>query len=227
VKDPRDASVLIVGAGGLGGPIALALAAAPVGSIRVCDPDDVELSNLQRQIQFALADLGKSKARALAARLERRGYRSIEATTRRFDAVTAAALLNGIDLVIDGSDNFATKFAINDAAVARGIPAVIAAALGTRGQVLAARPGAGCYRCLFEEPPETETGTCANAGILGATCAVIAGEAALAALAILDGRDTDPLVVYDDVTSPAAPRRVRFEPRSSCAACGQPQEKAS
>lgn len=220
--------ILIVGAGGLGGPIAMALAAArPRATLRICDPDAVELSNLQRQIQFAVDDLGKSKAIALAARLERRGFDRVEPTTRRFAGDTAAALLHGVDLVIDGSDNFATKFAVNDAAAARGIPAVIAAAIGTRGQVLTAIPGAACYRCLFEAPPETETGSCANAGVVGATCAVIAGEAALAAVAVLAGEPVDTLVVYDDLTSTAAPRRVHFEPRSGCPGCDRRKERAS
>lgn len=222
-------SILIVGAGGLGGPIAMALAASGVESLRICDPDAVELSNLQRQIQFATADLGRSKADALAARLRRRGSARVESTTRRFAPETAASLLSGIDVVIDGSDNFATKFAVNDAAVAAGIGAVIAAAIGTRGQVLATRPGAACFRCLFEEPPETETGRCANAGVIGAACAVIAGEAVRAALGLVDSRrPAEALVVYDDVTSGAAPRRIDFAPRAGCRACGpQRKEKAS
>jgi adenylyltransferase/sulfurtransferase len=216
-----DAAVLIVGAGGLGGPIAMALAASGIGALRICDPDSVELSNLQRQIQFTLDDLGKNKATALAARLAARGHHQVEPTGRRFEASTAAALLHEIDMVIDGSDNFATKFAVNDAAVERDIPAVIGAAIGTRGQVLSAIPGGGCYRCLFETPPQTETGTCANAGVLGATCAVIAGEAAAAALALIDGESTAALVVYDDVTASAAPRRIDFERRADCAACAR------
>ena len=220
-------AVLIVGAGGLGGPIAMALAASGVEAIRLCDPDVVEPSNLQRQIQFTTGDLGRPKAEALADRLRRRGA-MIDSIALAFAPETAASLLSGIDVVIDGSDSFATKFAVNDAAVAARIGAVIAAAIGTGGQVLATRPGQACYRCLFEAPPETETGRCANAGILGAACGVIAGEATRAALALLDGRPTEALVVYDDVTA-GAPRRIDFAPRPGCDACDARvrKEKAS
>lgn len=213
---------LVVGAGGLGGPIAMALAAAGVEHLRVCDPDAVELSNLHRQIQFSGADLGAPKAERLAARLAARGAAGVEARAERFEAATAAALLAGVDVAIDGSDNFATKFAVNDEALARGIPAVIAAAVGWRGQVLLARPGAGCYRCLFEEPPENDNGGCAQVGVIGAACGVIAGEAAAMALAVLAGEPTQQLIVHDHVAG-AAPRRIHFSPRPGCPACAAAQ----
>jgi len=215
--------VLVVGAGGLGGPIAMALASSGVAT-RICDSDSVELSNLQRQIQFTIDDLGKAKASALAERVRDRGHEAVESANRPFESATAASLLHGVDLVIDGSDSFATKFEVNDQAARRAIPAVIASAIGTGGQVVAVAPGGGCYRCFFEEPPERETGSCANAGIVGATCAVIAGEAVRAASALLAGESVDPLVVYDDVTGAAEPRRIQFEPRPGCTACA-PREK--
>jgi molybdopterin-synthase adenylyltransferase len=217
----------LVGAGGLGGPVAYALAAAGAARLAVCDDDVVELSNLQRQVQFSTADLGRPKVEALADELCRRGYprTRVDQLAARFSAATAAALIDRADVVIDGSDNLATKFAVNDAAAAAGRPFVIAGVLRYTGQVLAVRPGrTGCYRCLFEAPPpDDDAESCADAGVLGAAVAVIGGVAARAALALArgddDGAGAGTLQVFDDLRSSAAARTVRYRPRSGCPAC--------
>lgn len=211
----------LIGAGGLGGPIAYALAAAGA-ELTVCDFDRVELSNLQRQIQFTTTDIGRPKVDALADELARRGHdtSTLRPIADRFDDDTAAAVLDGADVVIDGTDDFATKFRTCDQSVSRGVPYVIGGVLRYAGQVFAARPGTGgCYRCLFEEPPDDDAPTCADAGVLGAVVGVIGGVAARAALALAaGGRDTS-LRIFDDFRSDRAPRTVRFEPRPGCATC--------
>jgi molybdopterin/thiamine biosynthesis adenylyltransferase len=211
--------VLVVGAGGLGGPVSLALAAAGLTG-RVCDPDVVELSNLQRQVQFATADVGRGKAEALGTRLRARGAAGWETAAARFDAASAAALLADVGVVIDGTDDPATKFAVGDAAVARGLPHVVAGVLRWGGSVFVGGPGAACYRCLFEDVPD-DAPSCADAGVVGAACAAIGGLAAAAALALRRGElaDAGSIVVVDDLRRPLALRRVRFERRAGCPAC--------
>lgn len=210
----------IIGAGGLGGPVAYALAAAGAESLTLCDPDRVELSNLQRQVQYSTADIGRLKVEALAGELLRRGYprTRIRIVAARFDADTADQVLDGAGVVIDGTDDLVTKFATNDAACALGVGAVIGGVLRYSGQVLAFLPGEnGCYRCLFETPPEQDAHSCAEAGVLGAAVAVIGGVMARAALAL--PRSAGQLLVFDDLTRSPAPRRVRYNPRPGCSAC--------
>ncbi len=206
----------MIGAGGLGGPITYALGAAGV-RVRICDPDVVDLSNLQRQVQFTTADVGRSKAEAIAGEAARRGI-DVEAIAARFDGVQArdAAIL------IDGSDDPATKLAVGDWAVAHGRPHVIAGVLRWSGTVFSGAPGAACFRCLFEEAPD-DAPTCSQVGVVGAACAVIGGLAARAALALLAGdlSDAGSILVVDDLRADLAPRRVRFGRRPGCPACSQ------
>jgi molybdopterin/thiamine biosynthesis adenylyltransferase len=222
--------VLIVGAGGLGGPIAYAIAAAGVG-LTVCDDDAVELSNLQRQVQFATDDIGRPKAEALVGELARRGAdrARLRAASTRFTAATADALAGDADLLIDGSDDPDTKFAVADWAVRHQRLYVVAGVLRWGGTVFAGGPGSACYRCLFEEPPEGGP-TCADAGVVGAACAVVGGLAAEAALALLrgDAAAAGTVIVIDDLRRGLPPRRVRLEPRVGCASCADaPSLRAS
>lgn len=219
-----DSRVALIGCGGLGGPIAYALAAAGV-HLTLCDPDAVELSNLQRQVQFSMPYLGRPKTVSLAQELRRRGHVPgwVRPLSARFCADTADDILAGADLVIDGSDDPATKFAVNDEAMRRGIPAVIASVARYEGQVLRAVPGGPCYRCLFETPPEgdeADAASCGNAGVLGACVAAIAGRAARAALELLSGdRSGPPLEVSGDLRRGGATRAVVFSRRPDCPAC--------
>lgn len=217
----------IVGAGGLGGPLALALGAAGV-ELLIVDPDVVETTNLHRQIQFTAADLGLAKATTLATRVIERGGRA-KGYQVRWLADDADDLSGDCDLVVDGSDDPATKFAVADWAVAHGIPYVIAAALKFGGNVLVGVPGTACYRCLFEEP--VAAATCASAGVFGPIVGAIGGVAAALALATArnpshDGLGT--LYVFDDLRASSEPRMVRFSRRAACTACAQrPPEKVT
>jgi adenylyltransferase/sulfurtransferase len=228
-RSVSDTRFALIGAGGLGGPLAYALAAADAGQILLCDYDLVELSNLQRQVQFTTADIGRRKVEALADELVRRGYprARLRFAEEGFTAETADGIVRQADVVIDASDNFETKFRVNDCSVAAGVPCVISAVLRYGGQVLAVRPGrSGCYRCLFEAPPDGEL-SCAEAGVLGAAVAVIGGFAARAALELArnpeaaadTGAVAGELFVYEDLRASLEPRQVRFHQRPNCAAC--------
>src|SRR4051812_38108414 len=168
--------VLIIGAGGLGCPAALALGAGGARRIGIVDDDRVDASNLHRQVLFGDADVGQPKAMAAARALARRfPALDVVAHAVRFDVTNARALVAAYDIVVDGSDNFATKFLANDAAVLERRPLVHGAAVGTGGQLMTVPAGGQpCYRCLFEAPPPPEVGaSCAAAGVLGPVPGVI------------------------------------------------------
>jgi len=216
-------SFAIIGAGGLGGPIAAALAAAGA-RLTIVDFDVVDLSNLQRQVQFGTADVGRPKAPALVGALlaahpgaDAHRFRPVVA---RWEPAAADALAADADVIVDGTDDPATKFAVADWAVARGRPYVIAGALRYGGNVFAGAPGAACYRCLFEAPPD-DAPSCADAGILGPVCALIGGLAAREALRLAAGdrRAAGTITVVEDVRRGAAPRRVAIARRPGCPAC--------
>ncbi|WP_242341011.1 HesA/MoeB/ThiF family protein, partial [Anaeromyxobacter sp. SG66] len=166
-------TALVIGAGGLGGPALLTLAAAGVGTLVLVEDDAVETSNLNRQPLFKEGDVGQRKATAAAARL-RALFPSVAVDARdlRFDAGNALALVEAADVVVDGSDNFATKFLANDAALRARRPLVHGGILRTTAQLLTVSPAGigGCLRCLFEAPPPPgSVPSCAEAGVLGAT----------------------------------------------------------
>lgn len=173
----RAASVLIIGAGGLGSPLALYLAAAGVGRIGIVDDDVVELSNLQRQIAHGMADLGTGKAEsaAAAARAINPEIR-VETHVTRLVANNAAKLIADYDIVCDGSDNFSTRFLVADTAVQMRRTLVSAAVLRFEGQLSTFKPHTGgpCYRCLYPEAPPTGlVPSCSEAGVLGAVTGVM------------------------------------------------------
>ena len=189
----------------------------------MCDPDRVDLGNLQRQVQFTTADIGRPKVEALADELVRRGAPrgAIRPLAIRFGAGTADRILEGIDVVVEGSDDPATKFAVNDLALARRLPFAIGGVDRYAGQVFAGRPGAACYRCLFESPPtgSDPAPSCADAGVLGAAVAVIGGLLARTALDLARGAPGGELLVVDDTGAGSPPRKVRYNPRPGCPAC--------
>lgn len=209
----------IVGAGGLGGPIALSLAAAGL-ELAIVDHDVVELSNLHRQIQFTSADIGEPKALRLAGLVVARGG-TARGIPQRWTAEAADQLAGDADLVIDASDDPATKFAVADWAVANGRCYVIAAALRYGGNAMFGAPGAACYRCLFEEP--VEAASCADAGVLGPVVGAIGGIAAAGGLSLMrrDRALAGALLVFDDLRRDGDPRIVRFAPRVDCPACAR------
>ena len=185
----RRASVLVVGLGGLGSPVALYLAAAGIGRLGLMDDQAVELSNLQRQVLYTERDLGRPKAEAAAERL--RALDPALTLTPLRDTLrpeNAAAHCAGYDLLIDGTDAFETKFLLNDVAVLLHRPLVHGAVLQWRGQVLTVRPGDPCLRCLFREPPEPgAVPTCEEAGILGAVTGVVGSVQAEEAIKLIVG----------------------------------------
>ena len=216
----RRARVLVVGAGGLGAPAALYLAAAGVGAIRLVDPDAVALSNLQRQVLYDTADVGAPKVERAAARLAALNpHVTVEAVAAAFDAESGPGLLDGCDLVLDGTDSFPARFAVNAAAVAAGLPLVSGALGRWTGQVgvFAGRP---CYRCLVAEtPPDAET--CAAVGVVGALAGVVGAMMALEAVKLLTGAGeplAGRLLIYDGLAAEA--RTVRVPPDPQCSVCG-------
>jgi len=216
----KAARAAIVGMGGVGSPAALYLAAAGVGALRLIDPDAVGLSNLQRQIAFSEQDVGDLKAEAGAARLAAlNAHVDIETAAERLTPDNAAWLLEGCDVVIDGTDDFGTRFAVNAACVAAGIPLVSGALGRWSGQVgvFAGRP---CYQCLvIEAPPDAET--CARVGVVGAVAGVIGSMAALEAIKLITGAGeplTGRLLIYDGLGGTA--RTVALAADPACPVCG-------
>lgn len=187
-KKLAGARVLMVGAGGLGSPAALYLAAAGVGTLVIADNDVVDLSNLQRQILHFTPDVGKAKVLSAREKLValNPGIKVLAKKTR-FTSANANRLLTGCDLVLDGSDNFETRYAVNATCVAHQIPLVWGAVLRWEGQVMTVFPGkTACYECLFPEPPDPALAqSCSNAGILGSVAGTIGTLMATEALKVL------------------------------------------
>lgn len=179
----RVADVAVIGAGGIGSPAILYLAAAGVGTIRVIDDDAVALSNLQRQILFGTADVGAPKAEAAMAAVARLnpGVKLVPINAR-LDAGNAALMLREADVVLDGSDSFTTRLAVADAALALRIPLVSAAVGAFEGQLATYRgweEGRPCYRCLVGEAQDVPERNCAETGVIGALTGVMGSLAAL------------------------------------------------
>jgi molybdopterin/thiamine biosynthesis adenylyltransferase len=216
-----SARVLIVGMGGIGCLLAMALARAGVGTLGLCDDDDVQLTNLHRQILFAESDVGLSKVDAAAKRLSVMSNRTALCLHRqRLLPERAVDLVGSYDLVLEGADNFATKFLAADACLLAGVPVVHASAVRWVGTTLAVSArGRPCYRCLFEDVPAEGAGGCAEAGVMGPVVGVIAAAQADLALAIIDGNAVEgQLVTFDGRTD--ALRRRRVPARGDCNLCG-------
>jgi molybdopterin/thiamine biosynthesis adenylyltransferase len=230
------ARALVVGVGGLGCPAALVLARAGVGTIGLCDDDTVDVGNLHRQILFGEADVGAPKldAAARALRAAAGGRLEVRLHATRLLPDNAVDLVQGYDVVLEGSDNFATKFLAADACRLAGVPVVHASAVRWVGTALAVGAhGRPCYRCLFEDVPEGDAPNCAEAGVVGPVVGLVAAAQADLALALLDGDDgTSPrsgasrpgvageLVTVDGLAGAGALRRRTISPRADCALCG-------
>ena len=179
-----EASVLVIGAGALGSPVASYLAGAGVGRLGIVDHDDVELSNLPRQPLHFTPDVGVAKAHSAAAKLR---FLNPEVVVEPYQARFAPAMLDGADLVVDCSDSFETRYEVNAACCAARIPLVEGGVVGMSGLVMAIRPGeSACYRCAFPDPPPPGSApTCAEAGVLGPAAGVIGSLQALEAIRLL------------------------------------------
>ena len=214
------ATVLIVGAGGVGSPAALYLAAAGVGTLRIIDADSVSLSNLQRQILFDTADIGRPKVEVAADRLVAiNPHTRIEALDYPVTAANAGPVIAGADVVLDGTDDFSVRHVVNAACIAAGVP-LVSGALGRWSGQVGVFEGQPCYRCLVPEtPPDAET--CARVGVVGALAGVIGAMAALEAIKIITGAGESlagRLLLYDGLS--ATGRTVAVTPDPACPVCG-------
>jgi len=219
----KIARVLVVGAGGLGSPAALYLAAAGIGTLGIVDCDRVEVSNLQRQVLFGTGDVARLKVEAARERLESLNPQiAVVAHAVELRAANVRAVLGDYDLVLDGTDQLSTRYLVNDACVIFGKPLVAAAIHRFEGQAMTYVPGRGpCYRCLFPEAPDGVVPNCAQAGVLGVLPGVLGAIQATEAIKLILGIG-EPLIgrllTYDALD-------MRFnefpiERRRDCAVCG-------
>ncbi len=213
--------VLMIGMGGLGCPAAMSLARAGLGFLRIVDFDTVDESNLQRQTLFNAQDIGQPKVLAAKNALNQiNPWIEIDAVQDRVDAQNLPTLLTNIDLVLDGSDNFATRDAINKACVNAKIPLLSAAAIGFEGQMTLILPDHACYRCLFQDAPDEDDRRCADTGVLATTTAVMGAMQAHTALLFLGMGITslsERLLLWDGLG--LSQRQIRYQKDPECPVC--------
>lgn len=217
-----NARILMIGAGGLGNPAAQILVRAGLGFLRLVDFDHIEESNLQRQFLFQSDDVGLSKVEVAARELKKiNPWTEIEPINCKVDLQNLPDLLQDVDLVMDGSDNFATRDIINQVCVAQGVPLLSAAAIGLQGQLAFYMPKQGCYRCVFPDGEHNDTRQCAESGVLASTTAVMASLQAHHALLYL-GLNQAPLanrlLIWDGMSMQQ--RLLKFSRDVGCGVCG-------
>ncbi|MDI6911347.1 adenylyltransferase/sulfurtransferase MoeZ [Nocardioides sp.] len=227
-KRLKNAKVLVIGAGGLGSPALLYLAAAGVGTIGIAEFDEVDESNLQRQVIHGVSDIGKSKALSAKESIaEINPYVNVVLHEQRLDNDNVMGVFEGYDLILDGTDNFATRYMVNDAAYFLGIPYVWGSIYRFDGQASVFAPSmaddAPCYRCLYPEPPPPGmVPSCAEGGVLGVLCAAIGSIQVNEGIKLLTGIG-EPLVgrlmIYDALEMEYRKLKVRKDP--NCALCGE------
>ncbi len=224
-KKLLDGKVMVIGAGGLGAPIALYLAAAGVGTIGIADADVVDLSNLQRQVIHFTPDVGKPKVESAREKME---AMNPDVTVRTYQewisAANIAQIIADYDFVIDGTDNFAAKFLINDACVIAGKPYSHGGILQFVGQTMTIRPGESpCYRCIFPAPPPKDAiPTCSQAGVIGVLPGVIGTIQATEAIKFLIGKGdllTGHIMMYNALEMNF--RKVKINRNRKCPVCGE------
>ena len=225
-KKLLEAKVLIIGAGGLGAPAAMYLAAAGVGTIGIADADEVDLSNLQRQIIHGTADIGKAKVQSAAETIAQMNPDVKVNPYRTFvSAENIRDLIREYDFILDGTDNFPAKFLINDACVMEKKPFSHAGIIRFKGQLMTYVPGQGpCYRCVFKNPPPKDAvPTCKQAGVIGAMGGVIGSLQAMEAIKYIIGKGellTGYLLTYDALTMEFHKIRLPKDTHN-CAVCGE------
>ncbi len=220
----KNAKVLVVGAGGLGAPVLQYLAAAGVGTIGVIDDDVVENANLQRQIIHRDGDIGVPKVFSAQAAMEAQNpFVTVRPYHRRLSEDIVDELLADYDLVLDGTDNFDTRYMVNAAAVRRGIPLISGALTQWEGQVSVFDPtnGAPCYRCVFAEAPAPELApNCSEAGVIGPLPGVVGSMMAVEAVKLITGAGASlrgEMVIYDALYGES--RKIAVKRRSDCPTC--------
>lgn len=220
-----DSKVLIIGAGGLGAPAALYLAAAGVGTIGIVDADEVDLSNLQRQVIHTTADIGKAKVKSAQETMQQINPDVKVNTYRMFvDSSNITDLIKDYDFIIDGTDNFPAKFLINDACVMAQKPFSHAGIIRFKGQLMTYVPNEGpCYRCVFKNPPPPDAvPTCKQAGVIGAMGGVIGSLQAMEAVKYIIGKGdllTGKLLTFDALKMEFHTIKLP-DNHKSCAVCG-------
>ncbi len=224
-KKLLNAKALIIGAGGLGAPAAMYLAAAGVGTIGIADADDVDLSNLQRQIIHATKDLGKPKVQSAKETMNELNPDVTVNTYHTFvTSENIREIIRDYDFIIDGTDNFPAKFLINDACVMEKKPFSHAGIIRFKGQLMTYVPGEGpCYRCVFKNPPPKDAvPTCKQAGVVGAMGGVIGSLQAMEAIKFIVGKGqllTGHLLTYDALTMEF--RKIKLPHNTeNCPVCG-------
>ena len=227
-KKMKSASVLVVGAGGLGVPAAVHLATAGVGRIGIVDDDAVELQNLHRQFLYSSEDVGTNKVEVARDKLTRMNA-NVEVTPfkLKLDSTNALKVLADFDIIVDATDNFPSRYLINDACVMLGKPDVYASALRLEGQASVFFPPEGpCYRCLYPVPPPPDTvQSCDVAGVLGVVTGVLGGLQANQAINLILGGQTlvGRLLVFDGRDTSFTELRIRRNP--GCPVCGKSRDK--
>lgn len=220
---PSRSRILLIGLGGLGCPAALALVRAGVGTLTLCDDDTVDEGNLHRQILYDTGDIGADKLDAARLALSARGDcpTRIEIVRSRFLPENARSLVRGVDLVIEGADNFATKFLAADACHLEQRPIVHGAAIRWVGTAWSVAPrGRPCYRCLFEEVPKGRQANCDSAGVMGPVVGIVGAMLAELALRTLSDRMPHGCLWSLDGQADTL-REVSVHPRSDCPLCGE------
>lgn len=218
-----QSKVLLVGAGGLGSPVALYLAAAGVGTIGVVDGDTVSITNLQRQVLHSTADIGRPKVDVAKERMQAMNP-DVQVDTYEcyLSEANAMELIAPYDFVIDGTDNFATKYLVNDACVLQGKAFTMGGINRYSGQLMTHVPGSACYRCLFPEPPAKEdVETCAMVGVLGSIAGMLGTVQATECIKYLAGVGqllTNALLTFDALSMQW--QRYSFSQRPGCELCG-------
>jgi len=220
-----DARAVVVGCGALGSFQAAALARAGVGRLRIVDRDYVELSNLQRQWLFDQCDAEQALPKAVAAARKIAAINSgvaVEPVVADLTWSNVEDLLGDADVVLDGTDNFETRYLINDFAVDRGVPWIYGAAVGSYGITMPVVPGkTGCLRCVYPDPPGGVQPTCETAGVLGPATSAIASLQVAEALKILCGAEPSRKITTVDVWSGEIRQVAQPEPVADCPACGR------
>ena len=224
-KKLLNAKVLIIGAGGLGAPCAMYLAAAGVGTIGIADADEVDLSNLQRQIIHATEDVGKPKVQSAKETINKMNPDVTVNTYHEFvSSENIMEIIKDYDFIIDGTDNFPAKFLINDACVMAKKPFCHAGIIRFEGQLMTYVPGQGpCYRCVFKNPPPKDAvPTCKQAGVIGAMGGIIGSLQAMEAIKYITGTGdllTGYLLTFNAIKMEF--RKIKLpKPNGKCAVCG-------
>ncbi len=222
-KKLLEAKVLLVGAGGLGSPAALYLAAAGVGRLGIVDFDHVDLSNLQRQVLHGTSDVGRAKVTSAAETItDINPDVEVVPYRERLTSENILEIISGYDIVLDGSDNFPTRYLVNDACMLAGKPNVHGSIFGFEGQAAVFLPGQGCYRCLFPEPPPPgAVPSCQEAGVLGVLPGIVGLIQATEAIKLVLGVGTSlvgHLLLFDAIDMSF--QKVKLQRNPACAICG-------